>query len=85
MTFPCPLGLAWSTMAKAMAVTMRPAWAASWHPWCRLPSTGSIGPAAASWSSAATSRRFPPPQGRDGIEWQAHLSVTKGPKAWENY
>lgn len=40
---------------------MRPAWAVSWRPWCRPPSTASTGLAAASWSSAATSRRSPPP------------------------
>lgn len=60
---PPPLGSAWSTMVRGTAVPTRPAWAASWRPWCRLPSTASTGPAAASWSSAATSRRSPPPRG----------------------
>ena len=60
---PCPLGSAWSMTVRGTAVRMRPAWAASWHPWCRLPSTASTGPAAASWSSAATSRRPHPSLG----------------------
>ena len=46
---------------RRTAVRMRPAWAVSWRPWCRPPSTASTGLAAASWSSAATSRRSPPP------------------------
>ncbi|EDL93030.1 a disintegrin-like and metallopeptidase (reprolysin type) with thrombospondin type 1 motif, 14 (predicted) [Rattus norvegicus] len=54
-----PSGLAWSMMAKAMAVMTRPVWAASWRPWFRLPSTAFIGLAAASWNSAVTSRRLP--------------------------
>lgn len=52
-----PTGWAWSTMAKATGAPTRPAWAASWHRWCRLPSTATTGPAAASRSSTATSSR----------------------------
>lgn len=63
LSSPHPLGSAWSMMVRGMAAQMRPAWAASWRPWCRLPSTASTGPVAASWSSAATSRRSPPPLG----------------------
>lgn len=54
-----PTGWAWSTMAKATGAPTRPAWAASWHRWCRLPSTATTGPAAASRSSTATSSRSP--------------------------
>lgn len=50
-------------MVRGTAAQMRPAWAASWRPWCRLPSIASTGPTAASWNSAATSRRSPPPSG----------------------
>ncbi|XP_032697056.1 A disintegrin and metalloproteinase with thrombospondin motifs 14 isoform X3 [Lontra canadensis] len=52
-----PSGSAWSMTVRGTAAPTRPAWAASWHPWCRLPSTASTGPAAAKWNSAAT---FPP-------------------------
>lgn len=54
-----PTGWAWSTMAKATGAPTRPAWGASWHRWCRLPSTATTGPAAASRSSTATSSRSP--------------------------
>jgi hypothetical protein len=59
MPVPHLPGLAWSMTGRGMAVQMRLTWAVSWHPWCRLPSTVSTGPAAASWSSAATSRKSP--------------------------
>lgn len=54
-----PTGWAWSTMAKATGAPTRPVWGASWHHWCRLPSTATTGPAAASRSSTATSSRSP--------------------------
>lgn len=81
---PSPPGLAWSMTARAMAAMTRPVWAASWHPWFRLPSTGSTGLAAASWSSAATSRRLPPPQDRNGWASPGYTAVLSCPTslAW---
>lgn len=74
-TFSFPPGLAWSMMARAMAAMTRPVWAASWRPWFRLPSIGSTGLAAASWSSAATSRRLPPSQDRNGWASPGYTAV----------
>lgn len=53
-------GWAWSMMGKATAVVTRYGWAASWHPWYRLPSIDSTGPAAASRSSADTCSEYLP-------------------------
>lgn len=62
-------GWAWSTMGKATAVVTRYGWAASWHPWYRLPSIDSTGPAAVSRSSAATCSEYLPCPPRVILPW----------------
>jgi hypothetical protein len=71
--------------ARAMAAMMRPVWAASWRPWFRPPSTGSTGLAAASWSSAATSRRFLHPKIGMGGQAQATQLSCPAPPPWPGH
>lgn len=62
-------GWAWSMMGRATAAVTRYGWAASWHPWYRLPSIDSTGPAAASRSSAATCSEYLPGSPRVAPLW----------------
>lgn len=51
----CVLGWEWSMTGKATGVGMRRPWAASWRPWCKLPSIATTGPDAVARSWRDTS------------------------------